>query len=209
MAPEILKIAVTGGAGSGKSSACRLLKGMGFPVVDLDLLAREAVRPGKPAYHAIVADFGPDAVGKNGELDRSWLRERITRDASAKLRLEKAIHPVVYSMLDMEMARHAAAGASMVVVEFPLLFETGRESFFDLVLVVSVPPEVQVARLMKRDGVDEKSAKALIRIQIPLHEKAEKADLVLENSGSLEDMAQCLAGWVTGGELSLKGMKFP
>ncbi|TYT75737.1 dephospho-CoA kinase [Desulfobotulus mexicanus] len=209
MASEVVKIAITGGAGSGKSSACRLLKDMGFPVVDLDQLARKAVRPGESAYHAIVADFGPDAVGKNGELNRGWLRERITRDPGAKQRLEKAVHPVVYSMLDREMERHAASGGRAVVVEFPLLFETGRESFFDLVIVVSVPPEVQVERLMKRDGVDGKSAKALIGIQIPLKDKAARADLVLENSGSLEDMTQCLESWVENGELFPLEVKFP
>ncbi|MCW7752635.1 dephospho-CoA kinase [Desulfobotulus sp. H1] len=209
MDKRVVKIAVTGGPGSGKSSVCRLLKEFGFPVVDLDVLSREAVKPGMPAYHAIVADFGPAAVGEGGVLNRGWLRERMTREPGAKARLEAAVHPSVYRMLDQEVERLAAGGAETVVVEFPLLFETKRESYFDKVLVVFVPPEVQLVRLMARDGVGRDSAKALIRIQMPLEEKARRADLVLDNSGSPEAVARSVRDWVEKGELSVEGMKFP
>lgn len=201
MKKKLVKIAVTGGAGSGKSSACRLLADMGFPVVDLDALARDAVMPGMPAYHALVADFGPAAVGPDGQLNRAWLRERLTRDPAAKARMEAAIHPVVYRLLDAALLRYGEAGAEAVVVEFPLLYETGREAFFDLVLVVSVPREVQMARLMTRDGVDPLSAERLIQIQMPLKEKAGRADFVLENTGTPEDMEAWLRGWIGSGVL--------
>ncbi|MDY0162310.1 dephospho-CoA kinase [Desulfobotulus sp.] len=202
---KMMRIAVTGGAGSGKSSFCRFLAEQGFCVIDLDVLAREAVRPGMPAYHAIVAAFGPASVGKDGNLDRAWLRDRMIREPEARTRLEAAIHPVVYRLMEAEIARQEEMGAGVVVVEFPLLFETKRESFFDRVIVVFVPPEVQMARLMARDGVDRASAERLIRIQMPLGEKARKADLVFDNSGSLEHMKACILGWMEKGELAAEG----
>ena len=188
MTRKIRTIAVTGSAGSGKSSVCRILASLGVPVIDLDQLAREAVAPGMPAHRSIVEAFGSGVVLAGGELDRRALRERLLSDPEAKARMEGWIHPEVYRLLADRTLQMEAAGASMVVVEFPLLFETGREGDYSHVVVVHVPKDVQVARLAARDAVSIASATALVEIQMSLDRKAERADFVIDNSGTPESV---------------------
>lgn len=203
MADPIQKIAVTGGPGSGKSTLCRLLSQMGFPVLDLDVFAKKAVEQGTPAYKAIVSEFGPSSLKDTGELNRSWLRNQMVESAGARARLEAIIHPEVYRLLEAEIASCMQRGHGSAIIEFPLLFEQKKEGLFDLVLVVFVPHEIQVERVMARDGVERDKAEGLVNLQMPLSEKALRADLVLDNSGSPEDLKIQLEEWIRSGSLPL------
>lgn len=199
MKSNMQRIAVTGGAGSGKSSVCRMMQRCGLAVIDLDQLARDAVAPGMPAFTAIVSWFGNGVLTPDGALDRRKLRECITRDPEAKSRMETWIHPEVYRMMEAEIHRYAEAGCPQVIVEFPLLFETGKADDFDVVIVVFVPQDVQISRLMARDHVDTSSAAALVGIQMPLADKAASADIVIDNSGVPEVAQARVEALIKGG----------
>jgi dephospho-CoA kinase len=178
-----LRVAVTGGAGSGKSTVCRRFQMLGAFVVDLDRLARKAVAPGSTALAKVIERFGDGVVGGNGELDRSLLRERIVSDPQARRDLEAIIHPVVLQMMDQQMDEAESAGARLIVAEVPLLFEAGLQNRFDRVIVVAAPEPERVRRLVKRDAVAPGQASALIGTQMPESEKKKRADVVLENCG--------------------------
>ena len=185
---NIKKIAVTGGAASGKSTVCNYLDKKGLPVIRLDDLAREVVKPGMPAHGRIVSYFGPDILCADGSLNRSVLRERITCDPVDKKRLEGWVQPAILREMNRRIDQWEQEGRTVVVVEIPLLFELGMERLFDLSILVAVSPEIQIRRLMDRDKVSEESARALIKIQMSLEEKAKKADLVVTNNEEPEDL---------------------
>lgn len=206
MAEKIQKIAVTGGPGSGKSSLCNAFSEMGYPVLDLDLFAKKAVEKGKPAYRAVVAEFGLSSIAEDGNLNRSWLKKEMVGNALAKKRLEAIIHPEVYRLLDEKTSAYLGKGRFPVIVEFPLLFEMQKERLFDLVIVVFVPYATQVERVMLRDQVSREAAEGLVNLQMPLREKALRADLVLDNSGSLENLKNQLQNWIRTGRIPVRGL---
>ncbi|MGD8369260.1 MAG: dephospho-CoA kinase [Desulfobacterales bacterium] len=181
-----LRVAVTGSAGSGKSTVCRRLQTLGAVSIDLDRLARKAVAPGSAVLEKVIERFGNGVVGDNGELNRSLLRERIICDSQARRDLEAIIHPEVLRMMDRAMDDAESAGARMIVAEVPLLFEAGLQHRFDRVVVVAAPEKVRVRRLVERDAVTPEQASALIGIQMAETEKKRRADFVIENRGNPE-----------------------
>ena len=183
-----LQVAVTGGAGSGKSVVCDRFRALGAFVVDLDRLSKEAVEPGTPGFRQVVDRFGREVVGEDGGVNRKRLREIILSDPGARKDLEAIVHPKVRQRMHELMDQAEAAGARLLVAEVPLLFEAGLEQLFDRVVVVAAPEEIRIRRLARRDQVDPDQAAALVGVQMPESEKKKRADFVIENRGRPEDI---------------------
>jgi dephospho-CoA kinase len=185
-----LKVAVTGGAASGKTSVCNRFEELGVKVISSDTLSREAVAPGSPAYEKIVNYFGKKVLTKKGHLNRQALRRIIVRNDSARKALEQIIHPEIIRQMHEKMAEAEKEGEPVILVEVPLLFELHLEDNFDVVVVVSTDYQSQVERLMERDKVSRPDAEALLRTQLPDAEKIERANYVIRNMGSREKMLE-------------------
>ena len=189
MSHRPIKVAVTGGAGSGKSTVCRIFEELGLVVFDADAFAREAVEVGSPAYRKIVDFFGDDVLGQDGRLNRKFLREIITRNPRAKKALESFVHPEIERKMRGKLHEAYESGTD-VVMEVPLLFELGLEEIFDFSIMVYSDREDKITRLKKRDQVDRQRAAALIGLQMPDAEKITRADFVVRNTGRLEKLEQ-------------------
>jgi dephospho-CoA kinase len=185
---KVFKVAVTGGAGSGKSFVCNRLKDLGIKIISSDTLAREAVAPGSTAHEKILKRFGAKVVLSDGTLNRQMLRRIIVIDSAARRSLEQFIHPEILKLMEQKMAQAQQRGDRVVVVEVPLLFELGMEEQFDLVVVVSANRKLRVKRLMERDNVSRDQAEELLNVQMPDQEKVERAGFVLSNDGSREQL---------------------
>jgi dephospho-CoA kinase len=183
----VLRIGLTGGIGSGKSTVSRLLGEHGAVVVDADVIAREVVAPGTPGLAAVVEAFGPTVLAADGSLDRPGLAAVVFADPQARRRLDGIVHPLVRARAgELE----AAAPADAVVVhDVPLLAETGQGSSYDLVVVVEADPAVRVARLVQR-GLTADDARARIAVQATDEQRRAIADVVLDNSGTPEQLAE-------------------
>ncbi len=192
MNDSAIRIAVTGGAGSGKSLVCKRFRELGAAVIDCDELAREVVAPGSYAYRNIIAYFGKSVTCADGTLDRGRLRRKIVSDESARSVLNGIVHPEIIRLMQARMVQAEAAGKEMIVVEVPLLFELGLESRFDGVIVVSVSSEAQLQRLAARDHISLDQARALADTQMPDAQKRRKAMFLIENNGSIEDLIRAV-----------------
>jgi dephospho-CoA kinase len=180
-----LRVALTGGIASGKSTVADLFAARGVPVIDTDVIARDVVEPGTPALAAVGEAFGVEVLGADGRLDRRRMRERIFSDAGARRRLEGILHPAIRA----EMARRSlAAGGTYQVLVIPLLAEGGRRDHVDRVLLVDVPEELQVERLMLRDGVSREQATASLGAQAGRAARLAIADDVIVNTGRADDL---------------------
>lgn len=175
-------VGLTGGIATGKSTFAAALRALGVPVVDADRLARAVVAPGTPGLAAVVGAFGPEVLGPGGELDRKALGARVFADAEARRRLEAITHPAIREAMQAETARLAAAGHDLAFYDAALLFEVGLDRAMALVVVVDAPPEAQIARLAARDGLTRAQAEARLAAQLPVAEKAARADVVVENA---------------------------
>ncbi len=182
-------IGLTGGVATGKSLVAQLFAIRGAAVLSADAVARDLTSPGAPLVGRIADVFGP-SVARDGTLDRSALGSLVFGDPEARRKLEAIVHPPVLAAL------HDAIGAlrnrkpqpEVVVVEVPLLYEVGIEGWFDEVIVVTAPESDQIKRMRERDGLDEASARARIAAQMPLAAKAARADHVISNEGTVEDV---------------------
>jgi dephospho-CoA kinase len=184
----MLKVGLTGNIAAGKSTVAGVWRELGASVIDADELARRAVDPGTPAYHAIAAEWGTDVVVPGGELDRAALRRIVFADPSARERLEQIVHPAVASLRD-ELYREAEArGDRLVVADIPLLFEVGLVDEFDVVVLVEAPEEARLVRLVGDRGMDPEEARRVIMAQMPSELKRARADYVIENTGTVGDV---------------------
>lgn len=183
------KIGITGSIASGKSVLTAYLLGLGFPVIDADAIARDLVHPGSDTLKKIADIFGEDMILSDGNLDRDKLGKRVFSDEDARNRLNEIMHPAIVSaMLDLSENFHG-----LVFYDVPLLFEQIddiKESGlgFDAIWLVDANEDVQLARLMARDGIDEAYAKKKIASQMPLEEKKKLATVVFDNSGDLMNL---------------------
>lgn len=183
-----VRVGLTGGIGSGKSAVADLLAGHGAVIIDADLLARQAVAPGSPGLAAVVADFGPGVLTADGALDRAALGEIVFNDDAARARLNAIVHPEV-RRLAAGLERQAGPG-SVVVHVIPLLVETGQQEDFDRVVVVDVDPAVQLDRIRRRGGLTEEQARARIAAQADRAARLAAADVVIDNNGSPDELAE-------------------
>jgi dephospho-CoA kinase len=181
------RVALTGGIASGKSTVADLFAEFGVPVIDTDVIARAVVEPGQPALAQVVETFGSEVVDSDGRLDRRRLRERIFADHETKRRLEAILHPAIRA--EMERQSRAADGAYQMLV-IPLLTEGKRRDHVDRVLLVDVPEELQIQRLMTRDGVSHEQAKASLNAQATRAERLAMADDILRNTGRPDDLRE-------------------
>ena len=195
-------IGLTGGIATGKSTFAAALRALGAPVIDADQLARAAVAKGTPGLAAVVAEFGEGVLTPGGELDRKRVAALVFADPAARARLEAAVHPCVRALFREEVARVAAEGQPVAVYDVPLLFEAKVEGEVDLAVVVWAPRESQIARLAARDGLGRAEAEARLAAQLPIDEKAARADMVVMNDGdpaALASKARRLLEDVRGG----------
>lgn len=181
-------VGLTGGIATGKSTFAEALRARGVPVVDADALARAAVAPGSPALAEIRRALGPDVIAPDGTLDRKRVAALVFADAGARSRLEAITHPAVRLMMAEETARLAASGHDLVFYDTPLLFEVGLDRTLDAVVVVWAPARVQRQRLVGRDGLSPPDADARLAAQLPIDEKAARADFVIDNVGAPEEL---------------------
>lgn len=183
------KIGITGSIASGKSVLTAYLLGLGYPVIDADAIARDLVHPGSATLKEIAKIFGEDMIQADGNLDRDKLGKRVFKDEAARRQLDEIMHPaIVRAMLDLSENFHGS-----VFYDVPLLFEqideikaSGLE--FDTIWLVDANEEVQLARLMARDNIDEAYAKEKIASQMPLEEKKKMATVVFDNSSDLMNL---------------------
>ena len=188
-------IGLTGGIGTGKSTVARMLVERGAALIDADLLAREVVEPGTPALAEIAAEFGPAVLHPDGSLDREALGAVVFADEARRLRLNAITHPRVAALMQQRVAAALASDVPLVVVDVPLLFEGDRQGLFEGVMLVWTPPEVQLARLVERNGWSEDEARRRIAAQMPVDEKRALATWVIDNSGPPERTEAQVARW--------------
>lgn len=181
----MLWIGLTGGIASGKSTVSRLLRARGFAVIDADQLAREVVQPGTAGYREVVAAFGPDVVSTSGELDRKQIASLVFADQTKLQELERIIHPRVRARAQELRDELTAEGRQIAFYDVPLLFEKNMQSLFDRTVAVVCSPEVQIARLMSRDGLAPEEARKRLEAQLPIATKSALADAVIRNDGDL------------------------
>ena len=185
----MLRVGLTGGIGSGKSAVSERLTAHGAVIIDADKAARAVVEPGTPGLARVAETFGPGVLREDGSLDRPKLAEIVFADETARTKLNAIVHPLVHDyMRAAEQSAVAAAGENAVIIhDVPLLAEGGRGSEFDLVIVVDVPPEIQVERLAAR-GMPEEQARARMAAQATREQRLAVADIVIDNSGTLADL---------------------
>jgi dephospho-CoA kinase len=182
------RIALTGGIASGKSTVARMFADCGALILDADAAARKAVEPGSECWARLREWLGPDFFDEQRLLVRRKLRELIIRDPECRLRLNSILHPFVYALMEAEWRRESEARTGRVVIfDIPLLFESNAAGRFDTIILVHVPPEIQIRRLMERDGLTRTEAEETLEIQLPIESKKPLSQIVIDNSLDLDN----------------------
>lgn len=179
-----LRIGLTGGIASGKSTVADLFAELGIPIVDTDVVARQVVEPGQPGLQTVIETFGTDLLSANGDLDRHKLRTRVFNNPAERRVLEEILHPLIRTRT-LELARHADGPYLLLVV--PLLVETDFHTLVDRILVVDCPADQQRLRLLARDGETPDGVERILAAQASRHERLAAADDVIDNGGTLEE----------------------
>jgi dephospho-CoA kinase len=188
MAPR-LRIGLTGGIASGKSTVAQRFIELGVPVIDADEAARAVVLPGRPGLARVVEKFGVGVLAADGHLDRRALRNQVFSDPALRKELEAILHPLIQA--DMERSATAAAGPYLVMA-IPLLVEGGGRNRVDRILVVDVDESMQLQRVMTRDSCTLEQARAILAAQASRADRLKAADDVLVNSGTVSDLHQAV-----------------
>lgn len=178
----MLKIGLTGGIGSGKSTACHYFSELGVPVIDADVIARELTRAGQPALSRIAEVFGADILSAQGELDRPHLRQRVFANASQRHQLEAILHPLIKQAI---VSRMAHIHAPYVIIAVPLLIESQWTDLVDRVLVIDSPVELQIQRSSQRDASNDAQIRAIIQSQTDRRTRCAAADDIILNDSDL------------------------
>lgn len=185
----MISVGLTGNVASGKSLVLSHWASAGVPVISADELSRQVVRPGSPGLRAVRAEFGDGVIAGDGSLDRAALRARVFADDEARSRLEAILHPRIWELRSEWLAERHAEGAPLVVSEIPLLFETGRAGDFDVTVLVHAPDSLRLDRLVETRGLAEAEARRIMAAQMGQEDKRRLADIVIENAGSKEELA--------------------
>jgi dephospho-CoA kinase len=186
----MLLIGLTGNIASGKSTVARLLEQHGATLVDADRLAREAVRPGTPALARIVEQWGEEVLAPDDTLDRAALRGQVFADREQLEALNAIVHPEVERLRERRIEEARARGAEVVVCDIPLLFEKHLAGHFDAIILVDAPRPLRLERLVRDSGLHETDAMNMIAAQMPAELKRARSDYVIDNTGTLAELAQ-------------------
>jgi dephospho-CoA kinase len=191
----VLRVGLTGGIGSGKSEVSRRLAALGAVIIDADVAARRVVDRGTPGLARIAETFGPGVLRPDGALDRERLGAIVFSDPAQLAKLNAITHPLIGEWMQAaeRAATETADGNPIVIYDAALLAESGRWANYDLVIVVDVPPEMQVDRLVSQRGMPPDQAQARLAAQATREQRLALADLVIDNSGSLEDLDRRVA----------------
>jgi dephospho-CoA kinase len=185
----MLKVGLTGGIACGKSRTLKQFERLGAHAIDADRVARYLMDPGKPGYDQVVQEFGKEFLAPDSRIDRKKLGQLVFSDEAARNRLNRIVHPLVLAEEKrlIEEAELTHPRTPMIIVDAALMVETGSYRNYQVVVMVHCRPEVQLMRLMMRDGLDEEEARKRINSQMPLLEKVKYADYIIENSGKLSN----------------------
>lgn len=179
----MLIVGITGGIGSGKTTAANRFGELGVPVIDADVVARQAVEPGRPALQEIKETFGKDVIGSDGQLNRNTLRRVVFSDYEMKKKLENILHPIIFEEITRQLDQLSSVYAIVVI---PLLAEGKRNYPLDRVLVIDAPVELQLSRVSDRDQQSRAQIKRILNSQATREQRNSMADDIIENSESLE-----------------------
>ncbi|KAJ6983169.1 dephospho-CoA kinase isoform X1 [Populus alba] len=183
-------VGLTGGISSGKSTVSNLFKSHDIPVVDADIVARDVLKKGTGGYKRVVAAFGEDILQANGEVDRPKLGQIVFSDSGKRQLLNRLLAPFISSGIFREILKLWLKGCKVIVLDIPLLFEAKMDKWTKPIIVVWVDTETQLQRLMARDRIDEEAARNRTNAQMALDLKRSKADIVIDNSGTIEDLEE-------------------
>lgn len=181
----VLRIALTGGIGSGKSTVTSKFQQLGVPVIDSDVISRDIVKPGKPCLKSIINEFGSNLLTSEGTLDRDKLRNIIFNDDTAKKKLETILHPAIYQEIEEQVSK---VDYPYCLIVIPLLIETKATDRFDRILVVDTPETLQVERARNRDKTSTKNIEKIIKTQVDQKQRLKYADDVIDNSLTIEEL---------------------
>ncbi len=181
----VLKIGLTGGIGSGKSTACEIFSELGVPIIDADIVARKVVQAGMPALQLIKEKFGEDIITKDGLLDREKARDQIFTNEIDRKKLENILHPVIYERIVHETEN---INSSYCIISIPLLLETEALEIIDRVLIIDVSEKLQLSRASVRDNASLNDIERIIRTQISRDNRLAAADDIINNEGDIENL---------------------
>jgi dephospho-CoA kinase len=185
MASSCLKIGLTGGIGSGKSTVSGLFEALGIPVIDADVIARSLLEPGTEATRQVIRIFGNDIAANEQEIDRARLRECVFDNADARKKLESILHPIVHQKIRQQVE---AITSPYCIVVIPLLFEAGHQDLVDRILVVNTSREKQIERAASRDRASVEEIQKILNTQIDPEERLARADDIIDNNDGIEQL---------------------
>jgi len=186
----MIKIGITGGIGCGKSVVANLLRERGFPIIDADKIAKEIIKTNVTVKNRIIDEFGPDVYAKNGTLDRYRMAEIIFSQPDARKKLNAIVHPFVIDFQNQQLQQYEQKGVAIAGVEAALIFEAHAERHFDVIIVVSAPSSMVIERIHERDDLSISEITNRIQSQMPVAEKIKRADYVVSNDGTIDDLKE-------------------
>jgi dephospho-CoA kinase len=181
-------IGLTGGIATGKSTVAEFIKQSGYPVINADVVAHQALSPAGPIFHHIVRTFGQDVVAADGQIDRRRLGAKVFKDEALRLKLESLVHPYVKSEVREQRRELERKGHALAFYDVPLLFEKNMQGEFDKIILVWCDEALQLERLLKRSGLSPSEARDRIQSQMPMSQKKSQAHYLIENNSTLEHL---------------------